>query len=152
RASQAMRVSRSVKSFQDCGQQVGDADCYRGGSLALLLRKADQLSQRLPFQSQLVQVRYETTLGGFATFATDSTDLAAQLNGWYGAQGIDINNGNTIFIVGNQFSVLITRVIVGGRQIDNQNVQEVLSRQVLKVNVPAGAQVLHDKDGGDFVE
>jgi hypothetical protein len=150
-AAQAMRLSRSVRSIQQCGPQVADADCYRGGDLALLLRKAEQLSQRLPFQSQLVQVPYENTLGGFAMFNTGVTDLAPQLNGWYGSEGIDINNGNTVFLVGDHFSVLSTRVLVGGKEIDAMKGQELLSRQVVKVNVPPGAQVLHDKSG-DFVE
>ncbi|HKI35899.1 MAG TPA: hypothetical protein VKA46_28850 [Gemmataceae bacterium] len=150
-AADAMRLSRAVKSIQECGPHVRDADCYRGGDLALLLRKAEQLSQRLPFQTQVVQVPYENTLGGFAMFNTGVTDLAPQLNGWYGAQGIDVNNGNAIFLVGDHFSVLSTRVLVGGRLIDPQNGQELLSRQVIKVSVPAGAQVLHDPNG-DFVD
>jgi hypothetical protein len=108
------------------------------------LRKAEQLSQRLPFQAQLVQVPYENTLGGFAMFNTGVTDLAPQLNGWYGAEGIDVNNPTTVFLVGDHFSVLNTRVLVGGRVIDSLNGQELLSRQVIKVNVPPGAQVLHD--------
>ena len=75
-----------MHSIQKCGPDVHDADCYRGGDLALLMRKAEQLSQRLPFQMQTVQVPYENTLGGFAMFANGVTDLAPQLNGWYGAE------------------------------------------------------------------
>src|SRR5262249_6912085 len=77
--AQAMRLSRPVKSVQEWGPRVSDGACYRCGDLALLLRKAGQLAQRLPFQSQMVQVPYENTLGGFAMFNTGVTDLAPQL-------------------------------------------------------------------------
>jgi hypothetical protein len=88
--AQAMKLSRRVKAIQDCGPNVCDADCYRCGDLPLLLRKAEQLSARLPFQSQLVQVPYENTLGGFAMFNTGVTDLAPRLTGWYGIAGVEV--------------------------------------------------------------
>ncbi len=150
-AAQAMRLSRAVKSIQECGAHAGDGDCYRCGDLPLLLRKAEQLSQRLPLQSQMVQVPYENTLGGFAMFNTGVTDLAPQLKGWYGTEGINPNTNTTLFLVGDHFSVLSTRVVAGGVEVPAADHQQLLSRQVVQVIVPPGAQVLHDKDG-DFVD
>jgi hypothetical protein len=137
--AQAMRLSRSVKAIQTCGCNVGDADCYRDGDLARLMSKAQQLEARLPLQSTMVQVPYENTLGGFAMFNNGVTDLAPALTGWYGATYINTDAPTTLFLVGNHFSVHQTRVIAGGVEISDH---EMLSRQVMKVTIPAGAQTV----------
>jgi hypothetical protein len=139
KTAQAMRMSRAVKAIQTCGPQVGDADCYRDGDLARLQNKAQQLEARLPLQSTMVQVPYENTLGGFSMFNNGVTDLAPELNGWYGATYINSDAPTTLFLVGNHFSVRETRVIAGGVEISDH---ELLSRQVMKVTIPAGAQLV----------
>ncbi len=84
-----------------------------------------------------VQVPYENTLGGFAMFNTGVTDLAPELLGWYGAPAINLDGSTTIFLIGNHFSVHQTRVIAGGQEIAANS--ELLSRQVMKVTIPANA-------------
>jgi len=137
-AAQAVRLGRAVKSIQNCGPQVRDADCYRDGDLGRLLRKAQQLEDRLPLQSMTVQVPYENTLGGFAMFSTGVTDLAPDLTGWYGTPSIDPKNDTTLFLVGRHFSVLGTRVVAGGVEVPAASM-ELLSREVIKVTIPKGS-------------
>lgn len=146
----AMKLSKSSHSIQVCSQGVCDADCYRPGDVERLKNKARQLEARLPMQSTTVQIPYENTLGGFAMFNSGVTDLAPQLTGYYGAPGIDPQNSTTLFLMGNHFSVHQTRVIAGGKEIPLSS-QELLSRQVVKVTVPAGAQTVF-RAGEQFVD
>ncbi len=129
----AMRLSKSVRAIEKCGPNAFDADCYRDGDLIGLLQKAQQLSRRLPIQLTTVQIPYENTLGGFGMFNTGVTDLAPELNGWYGSPSINPNQNTTIFLVGNHFSVHQTRVIAAGNEITDK---ELLSRQVMRVVIP----------------
>lgn len=129
----AMRVSKSVKTIENCGARVLDADCYCDGDLALLLKRAKQLASRRPLQGTTVQIPYENTLGGFGMFNTGVTDLAPELSGWYGSPSINPIVPTTIFLVGNHFSVHQTRVIAAGNDVIYR---EMLSRQVMKVVIP----------------
>src|SRR5262249_10173751 len=114
----AMRLSRRVKRIQDRAPLVHDQDRYRAGDVNLMVRRLEQLSERLPLQSQLVQVPYENTHGGFELLSTGVTDLAPELIGWCGAPGINPNGDTALFLVGDNFSVHQTRVIVGGQMLD----------------------------------
>jgi hypothetical protein len=163
----ALRMSRRVKSIQRCGCNVQDADCYRDGELPRLMRMAEQLEARLPLQTQTVQVPYENTLGGFAMFNNGITDLAPELYGWYGAPAIRTDAATAVFLMGNHFSVKQTRVLAGGMVIDPRvqhpqyanagttlaplPPQESLSRQVIRVIIPPGAQTIQS-DGRSFVD
>jgi hypothetical protein len=140
----AVALSKSVKTIETCGPGVLDTQCYRDGELDRLLQKAKQLEGRLPLQSTVVQIPYENTLGGFGMFNTGVTDLAPELNGWYGSPSINPNAATTLFLVGNHFSVHQTRVIAGGQEIDHIKGQEMLSRQVIKVVIPPFPILLGD--------
>jgi hypothetical protein len=137
----AMKLSKAVKSIENCAPNVGDASCYRDGDFERLLQKAKQLEARLPLQSAMVQVPYENTLGGFAMFNSGVTDLGPELNGWYGSPSINPKGQTTLFLVGKHFSVHQTRVIAGGQYVSNQ---ELLSREVMKVVIPANPVLLGD--------
>jgi hypothetical protein len=138
-AQEAMHMSSLVNCIETFGPRVVDGGCYRGGDVWRLLEKVKQLETRLPFQSAMVQIPYENTLGGFAMFNTGVTDLAPELTGWYGASSINPKQQTTLFLVGNHFSVLQTEVIAGGQPLSNP---ELLSRQVMKVVIPPGPIVL----------
>jgi hypothetical protein len=138
-----MKLSKRVKAIQTCGPHVGDADCYRDGDLYRLLERAKQIETRLPLQSTVVQIPYENTLGGFAMFNTGITDLAPELTGWYGASYVRREQDTAVFLVGNHFSVHQTRVIAGGQEVKTR---EMLSRQVMKVVIPAGVVTVKDGD------
>lgn len=140
--TEAMRLSRSVRTIQNGAGNVADADCYRDGDFTRLLKKADQLAVRLPMQTAQALVPFENTLGGFQMFSTGVTDLTPELIGWYGAPGIDRDRPTTLFLVGDHYNVKQTRVIAGGLEVGNV---ELLSRQVMKVTIPGKAAVTDGK-------
>lgn len=130
---QAMRASRAVKGLKLHAHNVTDAECYRDGELQRLLRRVEQLEARLPTQASVVPVPIINTLGGFEMFNNGTTDLAPELYGFYGAPGARLDAPTVLFLVGDHFSPLRTRVIVGNQECPT----EMLSRQVVKVVVPA---------------
>lgn len=115
---QVMRLSRAVQRIRSDGQGTTDNDCYRPGDVGLMLRRLEQLAERLPLQRQLVAVPFENTHGGFKLLSSGVTNLAPELTGWYGASGIDPKGTTSLFLVGDNFSVNRTRVIVGGQWLD----------------------------------
>ncbi len=148
--TQALKLSHTVHTLKNAGCGVQDANCYRDGELGRLLRRAEQLEARLPSQTLTVPVPVLNTLGGFEMFAHGVTDLAPELYGWYGAPGVsDTDDSTTLFLVGDHFSPLNTKVIVGNRAIIADN-QRMLSRQVVQVTVPKGT-LLVSKDGKPHV-
>lgn len=144
----AIKLSARVKAIDQCADRVQDARCYRDGELDRLKKKAKQLEARLPLQDMMVQVPYENTLGGFAMFNTGITDLAPELYGWYGAPGINTTDTTSLFLIGNHFNVMSTRVIAGGLNIGSSQI-ELLSRQVMRVTIPKGALTI-DRATGTF--
>ena len=116
----AMRLSRKVQRIRTQAPRCEDSSRYVGGDLALMLKHVDQIAARLPLQTQMVEIPYENAAGGFELFSVGVTDLAPQLNGYYGAPGINCNKDavTSLFLVGANFSVHQTRVIVGGLALD----------------------------------
>lgn len=153
--AQAMRLSHTVQAIRAGGCGVRDAGAFRGEDLGILLRRVEQLEARLPTQTLTTPVPVLNTLGGFQMFSNGTTDLAPELYGWYGAPGLDPTTDTTLFLVGDHFSPLRTKVIVGNKAIPDEYVQatgpdgtvkvtlaankRMLSRQVMQVTVPAGA-------------
>jgi hypothetical protein len=163
---QSMRLSRQVQMLRTTAPNCQDATLYRDADVMMLQKRLEQLSVRLPFQQQLVEVPYENTAGGFTLFNTGITDLAPELDGWYGAPGIDPSRNTSLFLVGKNFSVHQTRVIIGGIEaiaqpaitfsvapVPNSNnitvtqanmstatiAVELLSREVMRVTIPPNA-------------
>jgi hypothetical protein len=147
-STDTVKLSAQVKAIEDCSGHIGDAECYRCGDLERLIERARQLEARLPLQSTTVQIPYENTLGGFAMFNSGVTDLAPELLGWYGAPGVNLDAPTSMFLIGNHFSVHQTRIVAGGKEVTDK---EMLSRQVMRVTIPAGA-VARERDCGTFKE
>lgn len=149
--AQAVKLSRAVQTIKTCATGVQDTTCYRDGEFTRLQRRAEQLEARLPLQTLTSAVPILNTTGGFEMFSNGTSDLAPELFGWYGAPGIDPTaTSTTLFLVGDHFSPLRTRVIVGNQAVDNETegVQTLLSRQVMQVTFKNGAYPLnHDKGG-----
>ncbi|VTR91759.1 Uncharacterized protein OS=Singulisphaera acidiphila (strain ATCC BAA-1392 / DSM 18658 / VKM B-2454 / MOB10) GN=Sinac_2187 PE=4 SV=1 [Gemmata massiliana] len=158
--TQALKLSHTVHAIKNAGCGVKDANCYRDGELGRLLRRVEQLESRLPSQTLNVPVPAINTLGGFEMFSNGTTDLAPELYGWYGAPGVSTEDDTTtLFLVGDHFSPLNTKVIVGNRAITNAPTaaaatgtynQKMLSRQVVQVTVPRGTLTVL-KDGRPHV-
>ena len=136
---QAMKLSRSVKSMQQsaamCAQNAG---AYRDGEVARLMRRVDQLDRELPLQTMIAQIPYENTSGGFELFNTGVTDLAPELVGYYGAEGVDKTGTTVVFLVGKGFNLHDTSVIAGGKSVPIT----MISRQVLRAEIPPGVQTI----------
>jgi hypothetical protein len=132
---ETLRLSRSIKAMQcaatECGQCAG---AYRDGEVARMLRRVEQLERELPLQSMLTQIPYENTSGGFEMFNTGITDLAPELIGFYGADGISASEPTTLYIIGKGFSVHDTTMIADGHEVQ----VELISRQLLKATFPKG--------------
>lgn len=141
--TQALRLSRTVQSMKTCGPNARDACEYRDGEFERMLRRIGQLEARLPTQTQTVPVPVLNTLGGFEMFSNGTTDLAPELYGWYGAPGVDSGKATTLFLVGDHFSPLRTRVIVGNKEVADDK-RKMLSRQVMQVEVSNDQVVLVD--------
>ena len=136
---QAMKLSRSVKSMQRTAALCAENACaYRDGEVARLMRRVDQLDRELPLQTMIAQIPYENTSGGFELFNTGVTDLAPELVGYYGAEGIDTTGTTTVFLVGKGFNLHDTSVIAGGKPVP----VTLISRQVLRAEIPPGVQVI----------
>jgi hypothetical protein len=133
---QAMLLSRSVKSMQQtAARSCHSGDPCRDSEMAKLLRSIDQFDRTLPLQTMVAPIPYENNAGGFELFNTGITDLAPELIGWYGAQGVDPTGTTVVFLVGKGFSVHDTNVIAGGRPVKDDAAQSA---------VPAG----RDPTGG----
>jgi len=136
---QAMKLSRSVKAMQQSGALCAqNAGAYRDGEVARLMRRVDQLDRELPLQTMIAQIPYENTSGGFELFNTGVTDLAPELVGYYGAEGVNPNGTTTVFLVGKGFNLHDTSVIAGGKSVPIT----MISRQVLRAEIPPGVQVI----------
>jgi len=136
---ETLKLSRSVKSMQVSAAACADcAGAYRDGEVARLLRRVDQLERQLPLQTLEAQIPYENTSGGFELFDTGVTDLAPELIGYYGAEGIDPGGTTSLFLIGKGFSIHDTNVIAGGRPVK----ATLISRDVIRAEVPPGVQII----------
>jgi hypothetical protein len=143
-----MKISRSYQAIRETLDCAQNPECYRAGDVAMLGRVLDQLDRKMPLQSMTVQVPYENTLGGFDLFEQSTTCLAPQVDGWYGAPGIDPNSVTRLYLIGDRFSVHETRVIAGGRECPFR----LLSRQIMEISVPPGAQPLKQDGTPQWVD
>lgn len=96
---------------------LGSGRCYRPDDLNMLVRTLDQIERRLPLQSAKVPMPTETSVGGFELFQTGQKALAPKLVGYYGAPGLTPGQDTAVFLVGDNFSVHETRVVVGNRAV-----------------------------------
>lgn len=152
--TQAMKLSKVVKTLERCEPNIQDADCYRDGELQRLQNRVRQLANRLPAQSLTVPVPIVNTLGGFEMFSNGTTDLAPELYGWYGAPGVSTDRDTTVFLVGDHFSPLHSRVIIGNAAIETDGSkpqQRMLSRQVMQVTIRKDAIIPLKYDDETYV-
>ncbi len=143
---ETLTLSRSIQTMKQSAAACAPCShLYRDGEVHRLLRRVDQLDRELPLQTMQAQIPYENTSGGFELFNTGITDLAPELIGWYGAPGVNPNGATTLYLIGKGFSVHSTQLIAGGRNLPFN----LISRQVMQVEVPPGAQVLQRSQEGE---
>lgn len=134
---ESIAVSEDITSMRELVQAcVKDQHLYRPDEVRHLQLAVEQLERRLPLQTAWVQLPFENTLGGFEFFNGGSPDLSPELHGFYGEPGLRAGKEDTtsIFLVGDNFSVHETSVIVGNKAIDPAD-RQLLSRQVMRVTV-----------------
>jgi hypothetical protein len=107
------------------------------------MARVQQLERRLPLQSIACQVPIENTHGGFELFSNGTRQLAPEVAGSYGSPGYDVEKGASFFIAGDNFSIKQTHVICGNQYLPAGSVQ-LISRQILQVDLPAGLPILKD--------
>ncbi len=146
-----LELSSAIQRATQLAQGICNAGLYRPEDVGLLLNRVKQLAAELPFQSMIAQVPYENTHGGFELFNVGTTDLAPELRSWYGVPGISPNNSTSLFLSGDNFSVHDTHVVIGNKPLLPSDGFTLLSRQVMRVNVPAGTQTVV-RGGKLFVE
>ncbi|RMG33301.1 MAG: hypothetical protein D6725_15980, partial [Planctomycetota bacterium] len=138
----SLRWSRLLRQLKDleayCYQE---ADLYHSPHLIRQLRKrVTQLERRLPLQTVDSPIPLAHLPCGATLFANGSADLAPELHYWVGLQGINAQADTDLILAGANFSVLETRVIVGDREIPQDNVQ-LISREILRIRVPRAVAV-----------
>lgn len=144
-----VEISKDIQSVRQLSQDcVKDAHKYRQSEVYMLTRAVDQLERRLPLQTTYVQIPFENSLGGFEFFNGGVPDLAPELHGFYGEPGISAAKDmtSTIYLVGENFSVHETEVVVGNRRLDPKKEEvQLLSRQVMRISVTGPMNALGDK-------
>lgn len=169
-----LKISRNYQAVRRSLNCACESSLYRPGDVAHLSSVVEQIERRLPLQSMRVPVPYENTLGGFEMFQSGVSDLAPELYGYYGAPGVRVGftpiaqtqrttsvtaekttvqetavfgpitaaPTTTLFLVGSRFSVHETRVLAGGKEAKF----ELISREIMRVHVPADANIVKDKE------
>lgn len=114
-----------------------DPKLYRPGEVERVLAKIDRVEKSLPLQTEFVSVPYENAQGGFDLFTPGLSSLAPQLIGHEGIDHFEPDQAASIFLYAENLVLQETVVIAGGRSLDS-NQCEILSREVMKITVPAG--------------
>jgi hypothetical protein len=143
-----LEFARAVEAMREVhARGLATARCGHPAACARMQREVDRLDRRLPLQTLTARTPFENTSGGFELFTTGLSDLGPELMGWYGGPGIDPDATTTLFLIGRGFSVHDTHVIAGGRQATF----DLVSREVLRVEIPPGVQTSRRGDGGGCV-
>lgn len=138
-----VELSRDVQDLYSLREAcIRDEHLYRDGEVMRLSRAVDQLETRLSLQTEVLEMPYENTLGGYALFSSGLTTLGPELIGYYGEPGVSQEHETTLFLVGNHFSVHDTRVVAAGHAVQ----ADLISRQVMQVKIPAVKNLIGEKD------
>ncbi len=129
----SVRLGQMIQELRTCRSQcVEEKHVNRPGDLGRVLHASNQLERRLPLQEARIQVPYENSQGGFQLFADGTQHLGPELLGFYGEPGIDPAGTTELFLVGRNFNINVTELIVGGKTAG----AELLSRELIKVTIP----------------
>jgi hypothetical protein len=126
---------------------------YRPGDLERVLVKIDQVEQMLPLQTEIVNIPYENSQGGFDLFTPGLSSLVPVLLGHDGIDQVEPNKEATLVVFGKNLSIHETKVVAAGRSLADERV-ELLSREMMRLTIPADAlaTALVDRPDRPFVE
>jgi hypothetical protein len=125
----------------------------RPGDLERVLVKVDQVEQMLPLQTELVNIPYENSQGGFDLFTPGLASLVPVLFGYDGIDLVQPNKDAAFLVFGKNLSIHETKVVAGGRPLSDDRV-EILSREVMRLTVPPDvlSTMLADRAGRPYLE
>ena len=156
------RMMEQGRRVQELRQAVLDAcstQRYRDADLRNLQAKLAQLEAMLPMQSTVVQLPFENTASGFDLFSQGATALVPELSGFEGVDVVKQGYPADIFLFGKYFNILDTKVIAGGKVLifkpgDPTNQVDILSREVIRVQIPADATptTTNDEPSQQYIE
>ena len=140
-----LEQGRKLIEVQQAVANVCDSGRYRRDDLDRLMVKVHQLEAMLPMQTQVVEVPYGNTLGGFELFSYGSGALAPELVGFQGVDVVHEGEEFEVFLYGKNISLQETKVIVGGKRLasdgkDTPGDVEIISREIVRVKVPREAR------------
>lgn len=156
---------RELAAAQSCG-------LYRPEDVERLGVRLLQLERMLPMQTAHVKVPYENTLGGFALFTQGVTALVPELTGFEGVEYLNNDQGADILVNGKHFSIYEMEVVVGNKSLTREKSSteaasgqgsgggtpaatgsfNVVSREVMRVKIPAKVTTATREDGQTVVE
>ncbi|MCU0718447.1 MAG: hypothetical protein MUC83_01990 [Pirellula sp.] len=140
-----VKMSRAIKQMQDQAQEcIRCSHLYRDGEVDRVMSRVYQLEQRLPMQSISCQVPIENVKGGFEVFSGGTRELAPELSGWYGSPGYTPSRGGSFFLAGDNFSIRETNIIAGNHRLKEDSEFNLISRQIIWVNLPPNLPILTD--------
>ena len=138
-----IRLGKKLQAAKNGLQRVCDSGKYRPEEVELLADRISQLEDLLPVKSHSIDLPFEGSLLGSEIFSSNAAGLAPRLLAWYGEPAQE-GSVTSIFILGNGFSVHELHVIAGGVTVPDASV-EVISRNVLRVDIPANARAVQTK-------
>ena len=140
-----VKMSRAIKQMQDQAEEcIRCSHLYRDGEVDRVMSRVYQLEQRLPMQSISCQVPIENVKGGFEVFSGGTRELAPELSGWYGSPGYTPSRGGSFFLAGDNFSIRETNIIAGNHRLKEDSEFNLISRQIIWVNLPPNLPILTD--------
>ncbi len=145
-----LEQSRRVKEVLDAPAEC-DAARYRPEDVQHLATRMKRLEQMLPVQTCVVPVPYENTLGGFELFGQGHTALVPKLIGFEGVDTITKDLPADVVLYGKSISIQETKVVASGQLIAPGGV-DILSREVVHIQIPGTVQATAMQDGKKFVE
>ena len=128
---------QQVMKLRDAVTKYCDPRLTRPGDLERVLTKVDRVEQMLPMQTESVAIPYQNTQGGFDLFTPGLSSLVPELLGYDGIDTAEFGKPASFLVFGKNLSIHETKVVAGGQTIDGSAV-EILSREVMRVTVPAG--------------
>jgi hypothetical protein len=144
-----LRQSRRVKELLET--PTGDDSRYRPEDVQHLATRLKRLEQMLPVQSIKVPVPYENALGGFELFGQGNAALVPKLIGFEGVDEIEEGQPADVVLYGKSISILETKVVAGGRLMPESGF-DILSRQVIHIQIPKDVLPTVMEDKKPFVE
>jgi hypothetical protein len=136
-----LRLSRKLQSARCALAATADQGKYRPGELARMADRVDQLENLMPTQDFRVVLPEEGDFSGSEIFSSDAANLSPTLYTWFG-EPPTVGKDSQVFLLGKAFSVIESQVIAGGVTAP----YELLSRNVIKVTIPASARTVDVKE------